>query len=801
MSQERVEIERVPPPDDAALVRPGYPRALGYPEVYGSSDNYGYSTAAPPSEGINLRELWRIIRKRKWLIVVLAAIATTVVAIDIYRTKSTYRASATIEIAKDSSALVKAANLLVLTDDAENLKTKMLILKSRPLLEEVAAELHLDQQPRFLDVGSRKSVWEALKTISNKIPGPVHFDEGPAVADAGISPKSGGARTVDDSKRLAPYVNILASLLNVEQVPETRALIVSFTHTDPAIAAAIANGTAQIFIQKSFENKTEKFTRTSEWLDTTTRKLQAKVEEAEQTLAAYTREHNIFSTDPKDTFATDKLARLQDQVMRAETDRILKQSLYDEVKAGRVAQLPEAFSDTRTGALQEKLNTLTTQAAEFDVKYGPDNPKVREVQQQIAAIEHQIVAGRNTLQEKLKADFERSVREAQSLKSAFELAKAEASQQNQANIQHSLLKQDVDTAKGLYTEFLQKTSQAEVQRAEQHNDIRLIEPAQVPGGPVGPQRMRTIMIGLFLSLIAGIALAFFLEYLDNTIKTVEDVSRYTQLPALGIIPAISTSSPLRLPSRKKGLGAGSDKHGALARYKSTELVALETRSTAAEAYRVLRTSVLLSTAGSPPKKILVTSGQPGEGKTTTVVNTAISLAQLGATVLIVDCDLRKPATHKIFNVDQTRGLSTFLSRDVPIEDLIQKLPIPNLWLLPCGPIPPNPAELISSDRMKGLLKLLAERFDHVLIDSPPLIHVTDPVILSTMVDGVMLVVHGGKSTRDVVRRAKQELTNVGAKIFGVVLNNVDLKREGYDQYYYYRYYTEYGHQPGEGSNA
>ena len=202
--------------------------------------------------------------------------------------------------------------------------------------------------------------------------------------------------------------------------------------------------------------------------------------------------------------------------------------------------------------------------------------------------------------------------------------------------------------------------------------------------------------------------------------------------------------------------------------------------------------MLLSTAGSPPKTVLITSGQPGEGKTTTVVNTAISLAQLGASVLIIDCDLRKPAAHKVFGIDHAKGLSTYLSSEVEVDGLIHKLQIPNLSLLPCGPIPPNPAELISSERMKNLLQTLAGRYDHVLIDSPPLIHVTDPVILSSLVDGVILVVHGGKSSRAVTQRARQELSSVGAKIFGVVLNNVDMRREGYDEYYYYRYYSDYG---------
>jgi capsular exopolysaccharide synthesis family protein len=562
-------------------------------------------------------------------------------------------------------------------------------------------------------------------------------------------------------------------------------LNVTFTHTDAALAADIVDNVAQVFIRRSFENKTEKYTNASEWLDRSTRELLARVQESEQKLANYSRDHNIYSMEGKETLATDKLSRLHDQATRAQTDRILKQSLYEEVKAGRVAQLPDAFSDPKTAELQRKLGELATQYSQLDVTYGPKNPKVIEVKQQMAAIQQQIDGSRGSLEEKLKADYERAVRDEASLLAALNVAKAEAAQQNQAAIQFNILKQDVETTKSLYTDFLQKTNQAKIQEHEQHNNMKMIDPPQVPGAPIGPNRFRTILIGFLVSLVAGVGLVFFLEYLDNTVKTIEDVSRYTQLPALSVIPAISGRKPKLLVggnNRKKKapaelrLGNGNG-------LKSDHLTMLDSRSSVAEAYRVLRTSVLLSSVDRPPKLILITSGQPGEGKTTTVVNTAISLAQLGSSVLIIDCDLRKPSAHKVLGVEHGQGLSSYLSRNIDIHDVIYKLPIANLSLLPCGPIPPNPSEMISSTKMKQMLLTLSETYDHIIIDSPPLLKVTDPVILSTMVDGVILVVHGGKSTRDVVRRTRQELAVAGARIFGVVLNNVDANHEGYDSYY------------------
>ncbi|MCI0485550.1 MAG: polysaccharide biosynthesis tyrosine autokinase [Blastocatellia bacterium] len=790
MSDERLELEKLPPPESIPLARPGYPRAV-YPDP--GSYGYGYGYGEQDGRAL-LRQISRILRKRKWLILTLVFIGTCITTVEIYRTQSTYQAAATIEIRNDSKTLVKTADVIVQTDASDNINTYIYMIKSRPLLQNVALNLKLDQNPNFLEVTERKSVWEAVKTISGKFRSGNPSAPTPQIIEPPDIALQGELKlTPEETARLAPVVSVLANNLNVEQLPFTRVLKISFTHTDPMMAARVTNAVAQDFIERRFQEKTVKFTKASAWLDDATRKLRAQVEQAEKKLADYTRDHIIYSGDIKDTLGTDKFMRLHEQVMRVETDRVLKESLLAEVMAGRVNQLAESFANSETAELQKKLNELKIRASQLELKFGEKNPNLIDVKQQIAALEEQIAGSRSTLAEKLKAEYERILREERSLKKLLAAAKIEAAQQNQATIEYSLLKQDVDTAKALYTEFLQKTHQADIQVAEQANDLRLAEPAEVPVSPVGPNRPRAILIGLFLSLAAGCGLAYFLEYLDNTIKTVEDVSRYAQLPALSVIPAIGATMPRKLSGGRKALAT----RGSI---ESSLLISPEARSSAAEAYRVLRTSVLLSSAGSPPKKILITSGQPGEGKTTTVVNTAISLAQLGSSVIIIDCDLRKPTIHKLFGFDHGRGLSTYLSRDVELDSLIQKLQIPNLSALACGPIPPNPAELISSEKMKSMLAKLSERYDHIVIDSPPLINVTDPVILSTLVDGVILVVHGGKSTRDVLRRARQELTNVGAKIFGVVLNNVDLRHEGYDDYYYYRYYSAYGQEKEESSD-
>jgi polysaccharide biosynthesis transport protein len=796
VDDKRVELERLTPRDENPLVRPGYPLP-GYP-----SDSLSYGYPSNDKGAINFRAIWRTILKRKWLILVIVFIVTSGATIEVYRTKSIYKATASIEVRKDATTLVKTANIVVQSDDSDSMNTYMYMIKSRPLLLKVSESLRLDQNPKFFDVTSRKSITEAVQTVFNRVRLSNEPKHPTAIKD--IPPTDlNKEMSTEDKAKWSPYAGVIGSGLGVEQLPAARLIMVSYIHTDPETAAAVANTVAQHFIEQNFKSKTENFTKSSEWLDRTTRELKAKVEQAQQAQADYLRDHDMsFVGSAKDStgnLGTEKFMHFHEQVQRAEAERVMKQSLYNEVKKGNILNLPEMFADTQMGELQKKLRELRVQKSQLEVKYGEKHPKWIEVNEQITTVEDQIKANVGTLESKLKAEYEKALREEKQLKAILETSKTEATQQNRAGIEYNMLKQEVETQRALYNEFLTKTSQMDLQRVEQNNNLKLAEPAEAPTAPIGPDRMKTILTWMLLSFAGGIGLAFFLEYLDNTIKTVEDVANYAQLPALGVIPAMGVRNIRKLAAVKKGGAALAKSNAKGALTMPGQIAALESRSSVAEAYRVLRTSVMLSSAGGPPKMILVTSGQPGEGKTTTTVNTAVSLAQLGSSVLIIDCDLRKPSTHKVFGVDPSRGISTYLSRDVAIDELIQKLPVPNLSLLPCGPIPPNPAELISSDKMKNMLLMLAERYDHILIDSPPLMHVTDPVILSTMVDGVIIVVQAGKSTRDVVRRARQELSAVGAKIFGVVLNNVDFRKSGYDDYYYYRYYESYGTNRNEAS--
>jgi succinoglycan biosynthesis transport protein ExoP len=797
--------------------------------AYGANA-YGVNASGSESLFARLREWRRIIYRHKWLILAIVLIALPLATIQAYRAKPIYQATTIIDARPETSSLSKSGDVLFVGSN-DNTKAEIVIIRSLPVIKQTIASLNLDKNPRFLDVTTKRSVLEALTSLKGAQPEREKKRDQEAAkqnadnAEAGAMKTAALGKTVGhendgsvadhaetppneeaERRRLGPYIQTLLDNLSVDPVRDTRLIKISFKHTDPDIAATVANGVASNFMSYNFQTKTERFNSASNWLEDSTRKLRAQVEKAEQKLINYSQENNIISLEGKENLTAEKLAKLHEQVMRAEFDRILKQSLYEEVKQGRVSQLPEAFADPKTAEARKELDELAVEASQLSVKFGAKHTKVLEVQKKIATLQEQIKDNRSTLEERLKADYERTIRDETSLKSELESAKSEAVQQNQAAIQYSVLQQDFETAKALYTDFLNKTSQASIQRAEQFNNVRLIEEAETPGGPIGPNRSQTILLAFVISLALGIGLSYLMENLNTTIRTVEDLNRFSQLPMLAVIPILTDilangkrSGIRSIELRAAAIKDVNDSVELLDDISDKPVLAdtMKVFSAAAEAYRMLRTSILLSTAGHPPKTIMVTSGQPGDGKTTTVFNIALALTQLKAEVLVVDCDMRKPRIHKLLQLQKSEGLSTLLASGGDPDKFISQTPVPHLSVLPCGFVPPNPSELISSESMKELLRSLAGRFDYVIIDSPPMISVSDPIILSTLVDGVIFVVKSGQSKGELVRRACQDLSAVGARVLGVTLNNLNIRKDGYEYYRHYRYYVDYIDRDGK----
>ena len=749
-----------------------------------------------------LQDYWRIIKRRRWLILMVILGCTAFGTLLSYRYKSQYQAQAILEVGKDNPTIIKTGDTVIQAADYD-VRTALQVIQSDPLIEEVIYALRLNNNPNFTDLSQTRAIGDTFKAVFGGAPKPASDPK--ILEDIFTAPpkdKDLPAKRLSSEAQLAldKQIQAIKDNLTVTRTRESRLLNIQVLHPDPVLATAIANALAKSFRDNNFDDKTTKYTRTSEWLLRMTQDMKAKVEQAERELADYTRANNIFSTEGKETLTTDKLSKLHKETTEAEIKRSLQQSLYQEVLQGRMAQLPEAFSDPKLVDLKKKYGELETENAQLGVKLGTRNPRVQETRQQMTILEKQIQENTAALAEKLKSEYERAEKNETSLKASLAKAKGEAVQENQASIRYNVLKQNKDSATAMYNEFLQKSTQSQAQVAEQYNSVRIIEPAKVPLNPSSPRHLQNIFLCLFLSGIGALALAFLVDSFDNTIKDSHDISQAVHLPTLAMIPKLITKgNPVlaRKPLAELPMGRETTLITPT-QIQATTILKLDPQQmfdtlsgpTAVEAYSNLRTSILLSTAGGPPKKILITSGLAGEGKSTTVINTAFSLSKLGRSILILDADLRRPTIHKALGIENRLGLSNYLSGEVPLERIVSETDIPNLYVIPSGTVPPNASELVSSEKMHHLLQQLSRIYDHILIDSPPLVSVTDALIMSTMADGVILVVSSGKCTRDVLRYSTQQLAKVQARVLGTVLNNFDFKQGEYG-YYDYRYYSQY----------
>ena len=625
----------------------------------------------------------------------------------------------------------------------------------------------------------------------------------PAPQDVPLTTSVAPATSRDDmveAKRLAPYVAALQAGLKVEPVKErrvsyemsTRLIDISYSHSDPQMAAKIINALAEAFVYANLERKTETNSSAGDFLQKRVAELQAQIRNGEERLINYAKNNQILSLDSSQNTVVDRLAGLNKQLLEAENDRKAAEAAYRAASAPGAASALAQTDAKQLYEAESKLTELRQKREQLLVDATDEAPEVKEVNQQIAVLEKQIKEIRNqatsTLLTNLETRYRQALQREQSLREAFNKQKGETVTQNEAAINYRIIQQEIETNKTLLNGLLQSSKANDVVLAGTPNNISVIDYALVPEFPVGPNRTRTVMVALFLSLVAGIGLALFLEYLDDTVHSTDDIERLLRLPALAVIPTASSGARRRLRSASTSLQKRNGNSN------SELLIDADARSPLAEAYRQLRTSILLSTAGGAPKTVLITSSLPGEGKTTTAVNTAISLAQTGANVVVIDADMRRPRLQSIFELKDRRGLSTILSSELSeaeMHSLVQQHERSGLHILTAGPTPPNPAELIGSEQMRRLILALESTFTHIVIDSPPISNFTDGVLLASMADGVLLVVHGGKSSYHIVRRSKQLLQDVGARIFGVILNNVDHRSHDYyyNDYYQSSYYN------------
>jgi capsular exopolysaccharide synthesis family protein len=686
--------------------------------------------------------------------------------------------------------------------DPDYFNTQVQILSSSTLLLRLAKTLDLEHNRNFLKAPpeNRSTLQNLLRmfgfpTRTNKTPANRAVDTGAgdqlALSD---SARDGDADEVD---RLSPYADALHGMIQAEQVKRTRLIDIRCTHSDPQVATKVCNATADRFALWNLEVKTKTNTIAGTYLTKRIAELQSQIRSGEEQLVNYAQGHQILSLDASQNTVVERLLGLNRQLLEAENDRVLAEAAYHTSLAPGAAAAAAETGDKQIAEFRGKLFELKQKRAQLLLTDTEESPEVQDVTEQISTLERQLGATRALAialaTTNLETNYRKALNREQALREAFNQQRAETVTQNQSAINYNILKQEIATNKNLLDGLMQRSKENDVTMAGTPNNIHVVDYASVPRGPVGPRRLQGVLIALLVAIAFGVALSLFLEYLDDTVNSAGDVERLLRLPALALIPSAGKPTGRRFLPLPRAL-LKSNGHG-----PTPELLRdSDAPSLQAEAYRHLRTSVLLSTPGRAPKTLLVTSSVPAEGKTTTVVNVATVLAQTGARVLVIDADMRRPRLHLLFGVENCQGLSSVLSSDISdaeIFALINQYRDTNIYLLTAGRIPPNPAELVGSEQMARLLRLTASDFKYTVIDSPPVASFTDGVLISSLVDGVLLVVHAGKTSRQVARRSRQMLQEIGAKVIGVVLNRIETHSQNYD---YHQHYKQY-YQPAEGN--
>ncbi len=708
-----------------------------------------------------------ILRKHQWLILSFMLAVVTITAIGTFRMQPVYVATSRIEIDRENTNILPFQGTDDYMVDLENyIETQSKILTSETL---------------------------ALQTIrSGVLSGPTDF-----AADSSAS----DALTTGSLANMKPPPELGAFLgsLSVKRVANSRLLDISFESNNPLLAAQVVNAHIKNFIEQNFQSRYEATSRASTWLADQLNELKIRVQKSEDARIAYERQNQIWSLDgDKQNVATQRLADLNKQLTDAQSERMRKQSLFEYAKAGDQDSVPQIRDNPAVQDLVRKRTDVYTQFADALNQYGPNFPKVQRLQSQLKEIDAAADREKKAAMTRMESDYREARQREELLAQALEQQKAEVNQMSERMVQYSILKREAEANKALYDGLLTKLKEAGISAGLRSSNIRVVDPAMVPTYPSRPAKSRNIVLSFLVGLVGGIGLALLREYMDNTIKSPDDIETLARLPSLAVVPAFTESNGDR--SRVKLLkGVSSNGHD-----KRIELVAQHLpKSQMSEAFRALRTALLLSQADHPPQVILVTSALPREGKTTSAANLAVTLAQLGDRTLLIDADLRKPGVGRLLNLGSAKyaGLSSYLA-GVSSLDLvtIQHPAIPNLSAIPTGPLPPNPADLLSSHNMTDAIAELRTKFKFIVIDSPPIMAATDAVILSVKTDGVLLVVRSGETPKEAFTRTRDLLLSVKCRLLGVVLNAVDSSAPDY--YYSYRYYPySQGYGPQEGSDT
>jgi len=729
-----------------------------------------------------------IVRRRWRLAAALCVVFGIGGLVHFFVTPPMYKATTTIQI--DRRTLSVGANSD--TPWVENwfnmefYPTQYTLLQSRGLAERVVTDLRLYDDPVF----------------------------NPGAASLRDRRKSGGTPELDAAS-LGGYGSRLLGGLEISPIKNTQLVEIRFHASSPELAARVANGVADAFIDWGIEDRSTSAGKASSFLGKQIEALKQEIADKEQTLQGYQRRSDIVASDPDNSPTLQQFQGLNKDYVSAVSARIEKEAAYNQSLSAPAETLADSLSGGLVSTQRHDILALEQDYNALRAKYKADMPQVLEAKAKLADARKRLdeLVAENVQQARraARSEFERARAQENALRAELARARNETMDMGSATVQYNALNMEVETQRQLLDQMLKRQSETEVTarlQATRESNVRVVDRALVPGAPFAPSMRRDVGMALGLGLFLGVGLIFLLEYLDRSLKTAEEAERVLGLPVLAVIPDVlerssrygyGTAYSYRR-KRKAPAGIKLGRRGASEKekpvvdaLKEIELLPqTKPRHAISEAYRSLRTALLLSSA-QQLRVVALTSAHSGEGKTATAANLAVVMAQLGRQVLLIDADLRKPRMHRVFNLSNREGLVHCLTGGQPLEQLIQPTGVNGLFLLPSGTIPPNPSELLASDRMRELLEIAQRRFDLVIVDTPPLLAVTDAAVLGSMVDGVVLCLHAGRVQRGEARASSDRLRVSGARVLGTVLNRYVAGKGGDDKHYYYYYqYHAYG---------
>jgi succinoglycan biosynthesis transport protein ExoP len=699
---------------------------------------------------VDLRRYWLIILKRKWTVVYAFAIVFLTTLVATLLMTPIYRASTTVEIdrASDKVVQIQGINDASISDqDQQYLNTQYQLLQSLALSRRVAGQLHLANDPLYLQIQNASPL---AKLFSMLIPGQKP-DKVTLESDA-------------QSIALGDFVN---KNLEIDPVQQTLLVTINFDSPNPSLSAKIANSIADNFIASNLEHSFNASSYARSYLEGRLAQLKQKLTESDTHLVQIAnKEKLILDSTGRAALTMSNLGSMTSAIVTAQGARTHAESRMNLVNSLPNDAMPsELLPGSLVDSLRQQKATLTSDYQQKLSTYKPGYPTMLAEKSQIDSLDAQIARDYAGVRKSARSEYEADVAQENLLNKEMDTLKNQLFDQQNRSIEYSVALQDVNTNQQLYDGLLQRYKEIGIAGGVTTNNMSVVDVADVPAKVYKPNLVMYLALATLFGLGLGVFLALFFEYLDDTIKTPQDIEKLLGLPSLGVIPRLQEDG--------------------------TPLEALaDQRSAFSEAYRSLRTALQFSTASGVPRSLLVTSATPGEGKSTTAMTLGLNFAQLGQRVLLIDADLRNPSLHKLFGVENTIGLSNFLSSEIDPQNAIQSVPNSSLDVMTSGPLPPNPAELLAGPKMLSMLSVAKARYDLVIIDGPPTIGIADAPLLAHIAMGTMLVVDAGGTRRDVVRDAVKRLSSARARIVGVVMTKYDAKLAGYGYYYgSYSYYT------------